>query len=158
MKKEWIHSESAKKSREIECKMNGISLNSVSWYSMSFDSGCGELKVYSQNSLNVSWVNYEFTIYFANSLWIHSFFNSLEIEFRFWEFAIYVAKIPWVHYEFTCCFPNILWIHYLFRGFTMNFLGISRICFEFTINFPNSLWIYYLFREFTIYLANPSWI
>ena len=91
------------------------------------------------NSLFISQIHYEYTL----------FFNSLEIEFRFWEFAIYVAKIPWVHYEFTCCFPmSSLWIHFLSHEWTI----FSRIFYK--SYFPSSKILY----EFSIYFANSSWI
>ena len=54
------------------------------------------------------WIHYEFTIYFANLLWIH--YRS--------------GEILWIHYEIIIFFMHSLWIHYLFCEFTMNSLPI----------------------------------
>ena len=114
------------------------------------------------NSLGVTRINFEFTIYFVNSVWIkyllrefttyslslswyHQdltwfFTNSLWIHFRLREFAIFVAKMPWIYsvsrlyYEFIVCFAYSLWIRYRLREFTMNSLLIHLVFQEFAIN------------------------
>ena len=101
---------------------------------------CGELKVYSQNSLSVPRMNYFFREYsmkvtfllqklsisqihhefmlFHSLFRIHyqyaiNFSNSIWIQFQFHAFAIYFVRIPW--------------IHYLFLSYTINSLSISLI-------------------------------
>ena len=100
------------------------------------------------NSLSPSRFHNEFTVFFANPLWIHVFSPN--------------------HYGFTICYAISLWTHYLFYDntintlsasrfyykFTMDTLLISQIHFKFTIFFAKSLYIHYRFREFTICFAN----
>ena len=118
------------------------------------------------NSISSSRINYQFTVFFAISLWIPFEFNSLWIYYLFRgstfnslliQFAMNWPSISRIHfkfplnsirYEFTIYFANSLWIHFLFREFTFNSLwirfalnspSISRIHFEFPIFSANSL-------------------
>ena len=116
---------------------------------------------YSQSPLRI---HFEFTIFFANSLWIHFFreltFNSLSIPRIHWKFSLNSIR-----YEFTICFANSLLIHFLFRELTFNSLSIYHdswyflikllIHFEFTSNLLSSSRIHY---QFTIFLADSLWI
>ena len=119
----------------------------------------------SMKTLDLSWINFEFTIIFANKLCIHSVLhektlNSLSL-FANQHSIQYLFSI-WskIHYEFSNLFSNSLLIYYILRKFTMNSfyreLTISlRVHFPFTIFFANSLWIPSLLREFT---NNSLWI
>ena len=63
------------------------------------------------NSLSISRIHYEFTIYFANSLPIS------RIHYLFWEYTLNWLSISRIHYlfrEFTIFFENSLWNDYLF--------------------------------------------
>ena len=104
------------------------------------------------NSLSPSRFHNEFTVFFANPLWIHVFSPN--------------------HYGFTICYAISLWTHYLFYDntintlsasrfyykFTMDTLLISQIHFKFTILFPKSLWLNYLRPEINLnsLSASPS--
>ena len=77
-----------------------------------------------QNPLSVTRSYFEFTVYFANSLWFHSFswihhesiifFAISSIVFRIHhELTIFFANILWIHYQFTICFADSLWFHFL---------------------------------------------
>ena len=80
--------------------------------------------------LSLSKINDKYTIFFANSLWMH---------YRFRDF---------------------IWIHYLSRVFTMNALSSSRIqknrlalsrfYYKYAFYITNSILIYYLYRDFTL--------
>ena len=97
-------------------------MNLVFFYEFNINSL--SIREYGMNSRFISRINYEFTIFFANSL-------SISLKY------ISVSRI---HYEFSIFF---LQIHY---KFTID----SRICYKFTIYFANSLLIHFIFREFTI--------
>ena len=90
------------------------------------------------NSLSISLIYYEFTIYFANILWIHYIFR---------EFTI-------IHFRIA----NLLWKYFVFRVYTKNSLSISQIHHEFILFYTNPLWIQFRFSEFTIFMANSLWI
>ena len=69
--------------------------------------------IFFANSQSPLRIHFEFTIFFANSLWIHFFreltLNSLSIPRIHWKFSLNSIR-----YEFTICFANSLLIHYLF--------------------------------------------
>ena len=100
---------------------------------------------FKKNSLSISRVQNEFTIYFASSKWIHYLFR---------DFKMNSQSVSRIHFEFLI-FANSLLIHHLFRELKKNSLSISRYHYEFT---KNSLWIHYLFREFKINSISFSWI
>ena len=126
------------------------------------------------NSLSVTRVHFESTIWFGKPLWIR-----FEITMkRFWnhyEIAIFLAIFPLrdftmnslsvsrIHlestfspnqYERTICFAIPLWIHYHYCGFTMNTLLFSRIEFLFREFRMNSLPVPRLLFQFTICFGN----
>ena len=115
------------------------------------------------NPLIVFRNHYEFTIYFANSLWIHSLSVSriyLESTIFFdttmnslWNYYEITMKSIWIHYLFRYFTRNSSFfsrIHYIFREFPINLRSASPFFYEFTICFANSPWIHY---EFTIFFA-----
>ena len=77
-----------------------------------------------RRSLMIQLLFREFTIYFANLLWIPSVLR---------ELTFYSANSFSIAFEF-----NSLWIHYLFRELTIISLSISLIHYEFTIDFATS--------------------
>ena len=102
------------------------------------------------DSLCLLLIHYDFTIYFANSIWTHYLFR---------EFTMNPLSISQIHYEPTIYLANSLWIDYLFqyciyllsiRRFTMNSLSFSWFHHKFIVYFVNSLGIYYIFFEFTL--------
>ena len=50
-----------------------------------------------------------------------------------YQFTIFFADSLWILFESFICFPNALSIHHLFREWTLNLLSSSRINFEFFI-------------------------
>ena len=116
-------------------------------------------------------VCYEFTICFANSLWIHYFFvnslrntsllrentsNSLFFSRSHFEFTIFSR----IHFQFPLLFIysliipfefSLLWIHHMIREFTFNsrihfeFIFFSRIHFQSSLFFANTLTIQFEF-------------
>ena len=100
---------------------------------------------FTMNSVDVSCEHFEFTIYFADSLWIqYRLGEILWIHYQFHEFTINFGEFFW-------CFANILWIHCLNRESSKNSRDV-RILFEFNWFSANKLWIHFIFREFTINL------
>ena len=111
--------------------------------------------------------NYEFTVYFANSLWIHAFSFTL---FRYYEKTMDTLLISQIHFKFTILYPKSLWLHYLRPEINLNSLSASpnnlksslfrRNHYDFTTFLENHykpaicfrifLWIHYLFRDFTL--------
>ena len=53
------------------------------------------------NPLSLSRIHFEFTISFANSLWIYYLFR---------EFTLNLLSFSRIHFEFTIFFANLLWI------------------------------------------------
>ena len=112
------------------------------------------------NQLSFSQINYEYTVNFANSHWIHFFSpnyyeiticyaNIRRIHYLLREFTLnprFFAK----HYGLTFCYAISLWMNYLFHDFTMNTLSASRIYYGFTICYANIRRIHYLLRDFTM--------
>ena len=104
------------------------------------------------NSLSPSRFHNEFTVFFANPLWIHVFSPN--------------------HYGFTICYAISLWTHYLFYDntintlsasrfyykFTMDTLLISQIHFKFTIVFARSLSVSLIHCEIAICYVNSLYI
>ena len=107
---------------------------------------------------NFSRILFEFTISFANSLWILYLYREFTINsLSIWqihhgsiifsaELTLNSLSLSRIHYGFInlsridpelLFFANLLWILNLFREFTMNSLIFSRILFEFTISFAN---------------------
>ena len=83
----------------------------------------------------------KFTIFLANSPWIH---------YLFCELTIYFATQLWFYFpyhEFTIFFPEIQWIYYLYCCYTENSLSHC----EFTINLLSFSWIHY---KLTVFIAN----
>jgi len=98
-------------------------------------------------------INFEYTIFFANSLSIDylirefnssSFFLS-RIQFEFTSHSLSFLRID---FELFTCFVNLLRNHYLFREIIFNSLSCSRIQSDNLVFFGISLQIVYLFREF----------
>ena len=125
---------------------------------------------FTMNPLSISRIQYEPTIYLANSLWIDYLFreycmNLLSIR----RFTMNSLSFSWIHHKFIVYFANSLGIYYIFFEFTLNQISISRIRYlsrenkmktlsvsrfhwidhESTIYFANKLWKYSVFREFT---------
>ena len=48
-------------------EMNGIPMNSVSWHSMSFESGCTHTNLNSWTLSKTSWIHREISLFFLNS-------------------------------------------------------------------------------------------
>ena len=73
-------------------------------------------------------IDYELTIFFANSLWIHSFLREFTCERTIWrthyEFTCSFAKLPWIHYESTIYLANRPWIY-----------SVSPLHYKFTVFF-----------------------
>ena len=93
----------------------------------------------------------EFTIFFANSPWIH-FFGQITMIY-------YLLRVSlWKHYpsrEVTICIAISLWIHYLFREYILNsFFRPNHYdtlsASPFTMNTLSFSRIHYLLREFTL--------
>ena len=119
---------------------------------------------FTMNLPSFSRINYEYTLFFANS----SCFDSLSIadsvripsvlrESTLNSFS--VSRIRWLFRENNMNWLSVFrWIHCLFRESTMYLLSISRIYYEFTIYFPKSPRIHFPFREFIMdslfYFAN----
>ena len=102
--------------------------------------------------LTLARIQYEFPIFFANSLtipfelsllWIHHLFREFTFNSRIHFEFISFSRIHNLFFELTL---NSLF----FPEFTFNSLFTSRIHFQFTI----SLRIHFLVREFTISFAN----
>ena len=129
---------------------------------------------FTMNLPSFSRINYEFTLFIADSVRIH-----FAVIFGFAN-SLYVFKIPWIHCLFRestmnflsfpwthCLFANILWFHYFFANwlsnnyifseFAMNSLSFTRIYYlsgELTMN---SLGFLRSYHEFTIFFVNsPS--
>ena len=91
--------------------------------------------------INLSRIDPEFTIFFANSLWIHYLFRKFTRDP--WIFRVLTLNFLFlsrIHYEFFIFFANSLSIHYLFGKFTMDQLLFWWTYFEFTTSLANSLW------------------
>ena len=111
-----------------------------------------------RNEFTILQIFYEFTIFRANSSWIHWIYDAYTInfakkllnQFRFCEFTVYCAEIPWmnnlsrentlnsrdvsrIRYEYTIYFTISLKIHSMFREYTINSVFISQVHFEFTV-------------------------
>ena len=101
------------------------------------------------NSISFSWIHFELTSLFANSLPIHYLFHELISNSQFFrEFTFNLLSFSWIHFDFTFSVANSIQIPYL-REFSSNSISVSRIEFQFTIYSANSLWFHYLFREIT---------
>ena len=91
-------------------------------------------------SLDLPWINFEFTFSFRESTFnsISFFANSFSIQ--------YLTSISLtIPFEFSS-----LWIHHLFSEFTLNSRIHLQFIFFFAISFANPLRIHFLFREFTL--------
>jgi len=156
-----IHLEFAMKSLRIHhllTKNSSFSGNFLRTHYLLRDFSLNSLSFFA-NSLSVSRIHFESTIFLEKplwiryetilkSLWIHyllsdfsldslSFFaNTLSVLRINLESTIFSAKPLWIRYEFAM---KSLWNH-----------------FEFTICFAISLWIHYLFREFTLNPLSPA--
>ena len=62
------------------------------------------------NSLFILGIHFEYTICFANFLWIHNLLH---------EFTMNSLSFSWYFYKFTICIANSLLNCYLFREFTI---------------------------------------
>ena len=89
------------------------------------------------NSLIISWIFYEFTFNFANSLWIYYLFR---------QFTIYFKNLSLNHDKLL----NLVRIYLMLPKFTMNWAGVSCIYCESILYQANSLWIRSEFREYTL--------
>ena len=131
------------------------------------------VREFTMSSIFVSWFDYkfvffsqthsqfpfspEFTIFLANSQWIHYFFA-----ISLWS-SIYFAFCVRIHYQFLDLTINALFVRFI----TMESLAITLYDYELTkvppnirwirYLFANSLWTQYLFREFTIKILSFSW-
>ena len=123
------------------------------------------------NSQCFSRIHNEFTLFFANSLWIYYWFREFTTKSRLPSFS-------WIHYNFLPLSriqyesANSLWIiycanseliqfsqiNYLFGEFTINSLSISRTYNEFTIFSAITLWVQWVFREFLIFREFTSFL
>ena len=88
----------------------------------------------------------EFTIIFANSLYIHCFYqkfsmNQLEVS----------QESLWIHYLFRVSTMNSL-----FRKFTMNQRDVSRIHYKFTVYIVNQVRILVVVRWFSLNTVGVS--
>ena len=120
---------------------------------------CDFANFFTMNSLSVSWIQFEFTIFFANKLCIHYLFREFTVNFLcdsqiHYESINCFANSQWVqflriNFEFTIYYANSLWFHSLTREFAMNryLFWNSLFVFEFPTCFTNSLWIHIPFRE-----------
>jgi len=52
-----------------------------------------------------------------------------------YQFTIFFADSLWIHFESLICFANALSIHHLFREWTLNLLSSSRIHYQLTLCF-----------------------
>ena len=96
---------------------------------------------FSMKWLDLSWINFEFTIIFLKKLWIHSVLHDKTL--KTWNsLSVFVnpLSIPYlfsiwseIHYEFPNFFANSLLIYYVLRKFTSNLLF-----------FANSPWIFFI--------------
>ena len=131
------------------------------------------------NSLSSSWIRFDFTIEFVNSiiffaikLWIHYqlfHYQLREFTINFILVALNSLLIKWIYYEsiiffvvykFTF-FVNKLWFHYPIREFTMSSLSVTQMHHKSIIFFANSFWIDFsprVYYEFTIFIENSLWI
>ena len=89
---------------------------------------------------------FEFTIWLANSLWIHYLIR---------KFSSNPLSILGIHFKITILFANSLRVPYIFREYTTNSLLFSKIHFQFTIYFANLHWIP-LLCEYTLNLLSFS--
>ena len=85
---------------------------------------------HTMNSLDVSRIHYQFTVFIVNLV-------RIPVMFRWFS-------------EFSWCLANILRIHYLVCEFTINLLSCSRIYYFFTIFIVDSSRNHLVFREFTM--------
>ena len=85
------------------------------------------------NSLDVSQIHYEFTVYIVNLVRILVVLRWLSMNS--------VAILP--YFEFTIVFANLLIIYYLYRGYIKKSLGVSRVNYKCTIFFTISQLIHY---------------
>ena len=109
---------------------------------------------YTQNSLSVLRIYFEFTFFFANSLWIYNLYRKATMNsLCFFAHSLSITRID---YEFIVFIPNLVRIHVVFLGFTLNSLYFWRIHFQSTIFFMISLWIHLIYD--ISYIANSLWI
>ena len=111
---------------------------------------------YPKHLLFFSRIRLDFTIKYANSLWILYRLNASTMNsFSHWR----------IHFEFTICytiyiffgntllilyfFANLLWIRFHLREFTTDSPSFSRNLYGYII-LANLLWLHYLFRELII--------
>ena len=107
------------------------------------------LRDFALNSLSASRMVYKFIICFSlNSLFV----SQINLEITIFFCGITMNSL-WNRYETTM---KSIWIHFLLRDFSLSSLSFSRIHCEFTIYFENSLWIHYLFREFPMNSQSDS--
>ena len=102
----------------------------------------------SMKTLDLSWINFEFTTIFANKLWIHSVLHE-----KNFGFTISFRQSTFTTFNSIPFFANSLWILQLVCEFTSNLLCSSRIhheCLSRIESLPvHSFSTHYLFREFT---------
>ena len=84
------------------------------------------------NNLYYLRINYEFTISFTNSHWIHCLLSQIQYEYtenQFREFETTMISL-WYHsmlHDFTMNAQSFSRIRYLFREFSINTLSASRL-------------------------------
>ena len=88
----------------------------------------------SLNSLYLSRIHFQSTIFFMISLWVHLMYR---------DFSINWISIMRIHYKLTV----------IFRKITLNLLSLSRINYDFTLFFKDSLSIKRIYYEFTVFIV-----
>ena len=131
----------------------GINMNLLS--ASRFDLESTFFRKITMNTLFASQFLLQFTIVFAEPLWIRSEITKKPL-WNHYEFTIFAISLEiHCHFrKFTICFAIFPWIHYLPRDFSLNLLSFSRIHYllrEFSLNplsfffetIMNSLWNQY---------------
>ena len=119
---------------------------------------------FTSNSSSFWQIHYEYTIDFANSLWIHYLIPEINIKLLsssrflfefilFFEFSICFANSPWIHDPFQTTMI-LIWNHY---EITMKSLCIHYLLHVFTKNSSSFSRMHYLFREFFMISLSASW-
>ena len=102
------------------------------------------------NSLSVSRINFELTIFCTNSLWIHYQFRKFtmnSLSFSSFDYILHWFTMNWLSFP-----AKTLLIRNLCREFIIFYANSQWIREKtiFTIFFAKSLWIHTLFRKFTV--------
>ena len=136
------------------------------YVSREFTMNSSSVREFTMSSIFVSWFDYkfiffsqthsqfsffpEFTIFLANSQWIHYFFCDFTMKLHLFRFLrMNPLSISWFDYQriirslyyygFTCYNSIWLWINERFRRIYDEFAIFSRIHYELTIFFANPL-------------------